>query len=194
MIAKPHHPGLLTTDPDPAKLQFAIIPVVTPPTNAIAHGNLDAVMEHIVDSATRSDAQDLLTAAAQAVGSLETIQTQKDQLFARSVQMLNDRMEHLARRMDSIEQGRADKARRDEEERQREEERERERQEEEESEPPPGNTDETHVPTGELHTLPGKEEASPVPDDDDEPEILQRAPAPLSDPNEPQIPSTSFEE
>jgi hypothetical protein len=103
-------------DPDPAKLQFAIIPVVTPPTNAIAHGSLDAVMEHIVDSQVRSDAEDLLAAAAQAIGSLENTQVQSNQTFARGIQMLNDMMDHMSRRLDSLVSRRADKAHRDERE------------------------------------------------------------------------------
>ena len=54
-----------------------------------------------------------------------------------------------------------------------------------------------------IHDLPPKEEASELPvdppeeeapDDDDEPEILQRAPAPMQDPDEPQIPPTEFQE
>src|SRR5262249_2270412 len=92
------------TDPDPANLQFAIIPVVTPPTNAIAHGSLNAVMEHVIDSQVRSDAEDLLAAAAQPVGSLETTQSQHNQILARSIQALNDTIEHLTWRIDAFEE------------------------------------------------------------------------------------------
>jgi hypothetical protein len=79
---------------------------------------------------------------------------------------------------------------------------ERERQEQEE-EPPPGIADFTPEPTGELHDLPPKSEASEIPTDppeedappdDDEPQMLQRAPAPTQDPTEPMIPSTVSQE
>jgi hypothetical protein len=83
------------------------------------------------------------------------------------------------------------------------------RAEEARSQPPdepldePPRDNEVPSPSGELHDLPPKEEASELPvdppeeeapDDDDEPNILQRAPAPMQDPNEPQIPSTTFQE
>jgi hypothetical protein len=66
--------------------------------------------------------------------------------------------------------------------------------EEQEEEPPPGSNDETHSPTGELHDLPGPSEASPVPDGDDEPDILQRGPLPKPDPDEPPIRPTEMQE
>jgi hypothetical protein len=63
---------------------------------------------------------------------------------------------------------------------------------------PPGYddpvADETHTPSGELHDLPAPSETSPVPDDDDEPQMLQRAPAPTQDPHEPTPLSTEFQE
>ena len=83
------------------------------------------------------------------------------------------------------------------------------RAEEARSQPPdepldePPRDNEVPSPSGELHDLPPKEEASELPvdppeeeapDDDDEPEILRRAPAPMQDPNEPQIPPTEFQE
>jgi hypothetical protein len=162
-------------------MQFAIIPVVSPPSNAIAHGSLDAVMEHIVDSQARSDAEDLLTRAAEAVGSLETIQAQKDQLFARSIQALNDSLGHLTRRMDALETRRADDARRVAEQNAAREQQAREAEEELEAEPPPGYPqdavpaleleDEVPPPGGELHAHPPPEKPDLEDDEYDPPEF-----------------------
>jgi hypothetical protein len=138
--------------PAPAD-RFAIVPLFpnqSPPAHCIAWGNMDAVMERIVDSNTRNDAIDLIHDAAVALGQLERTRNQQAQIFARSFQDVIARLDALAHRMDAIEEQRAARAKADAEEEQQR------IQDYLDSLPDPDNLDGqvTYDPSGELHILP----------------------------------------
>jgi hypothetical protein len=109
-------------DVDPAKLLFAIVPVVSPPSNAILHGSLSAVLGGIQDSdllkQTRNDAvtamNDAVTKMAKADQREEEL-TRRDAALSAREALLNDatrRICDFAGRMgtlfDRLEQRRAD--------------------------------------------------------------------------------------
>jgi hypothetical protein len=175
-------------DPDPAKLQFAIIPVVTPPTNAIAHGSLNAVMEHVGDSeALRQVRSDAVSAATDARASIADAIARTDAIARRETDVSARERACSAREAavrDAIADWRAVadatraalKARRQDEEEQQEL--------------------ETNLPGGELHDLPPKaqdpDEPDPIGDQGDLPEELVipefgNYPT-LEDPASPQVP------
>jgi hypothetical protein len=99
--------------PGPQEL-FAIIPVYDkPPAGAIAHGSMSAVMEHVVDSQTRNDSQQLLKDAAAALGVLEHVQDREAALQERQIRAFCDSVGKLSRRLDALEAKRKEQARRD---------------------------------------------------------------------------------
>jgi hypothetical protein len=164
---------------DPPKLQFAIIPVVTPPTNAIMHGSLSAVMSGIADSdvlkQTRNDAVSALNDATSRLAKADQreaeLNRREQEINARELALnaatrnVVDLAGRLSELYDRLEQLRADKLADDQEEQELE----------------------THIPGGELHELPAKPELELAPEleDDDEPNMLPPAPAPTRDPDEP---------
>jgi hypothetical protein len=94
--------------------QFAIMPVYDrPPAGSIFHGSMSAVMEHVVDSQTRNDSQQLLRDAASALGVLEEVEAKEDALRERQVRAFCDSVATLSRRLDALEARRRAQARRD---------------------------------------------------------------------------------
>jgi hypothetical protein len=112
------HPGprpqvTAMASPEPT---FAIIPLAPyqpPPANYLAWGSLNCVMERIVDSNVRNDAIKLIHDAAVALGQLERTRSQEQQIFARGLQVINDAITAIARRLDALEEQREAQAKAD---------------------------------------------------------------------------------
>ncbi len=87
--------------------RFAIIPLPAngpTPVDAIAVGGLNAVMEQIVDSRARNDLEDMINRAAEAQ---EQEQQRQDREFDEHhslVQRLCTGIDHMVRRIDSLEE------------------------------------------------------------------------------------------
>jgi hypothetical protein len=94
------------TETDPREFKL-----LDPDNNIIMRGSLSAVTECIVDSRARADAISLLEDAAKAVGLLEQQQQHEAQLREREVRAFCDGIAALARRLDALEQRRAEHAR-----------------------------------------------------------------------------------
>jgi len=138
--------------------RYAIIPIPPGPTpkEAIVVGNIDQVFEYIPQSVARDDAMKELEAARFTHEQIAHVQER-----TRTVQvlMLNEALDRLTTRQDSFgtrqrERRRQAKARRDAAEAKR-------IQDALDALPDP---DDPHafIPGGELHSLPGKEEAAPL--------------------------------
>jgi hypothetical protein len=75
-------------EPDPAKLLFAIVPVVSPPSNAIMHGPLNAVMAGVSDSALiRQTRNDAVSALNDAVTKMAQVDQREAELNKRDQQL-----------------------------------------------------------------------------------------------------------
>jgi hypothetical protein len=108
--------------PDLAKLMFAIIPVVSPPSNAIMHGSLSAVMAGVADSdLLRQTRNDAVTAMNDAVTTMAKLDQEKEELkraqgelsaqkalFADTVMKFIDVVGKGAVLLDRVQQHRAD--------------------------------------------------------------------------------------
>jgi hypothetical protein len=154
--------------------------------SSLATGTMGAYTEYLKQ--IRADS----TLAHDAINAREDAVSQREACIAAREALIHDavtKVHALLHRCDSIitdaEKRRADAER---------------EQQEQEDEPPPGFQDEGELEvhpakTGELpHDLQPPSTASPVPDDDDDPEVLQRAPTLMQNPDEPQIPPTEFQE
>jgi len=172
------------TDPNLPN-RFAIIPVFpsTDTKEAIVIGDYKEVMEYIPQSVARDDAMKELEAAR---FTHEQIAHAQERTRAVQVLMLNEALDRLTTRQDSFgtrqrERRRQAKARRDAAEAKR-------IQDALDALPDP---DDPHafIPGGELHSLPGKEEAAPLRAEDQgnlPPELLEGVPpAPATRPIDP---------
>lgn len=138
--------------------RYAIVPIAPGPVpkEAIVVGNIDQVFEYIPQSVARDDAMKELEAAR---FTHEQIAHAQERTRAVQVLMLNEALDRLTTRQDSFgtrqrERRRQAKARRDAAEAKR-------IQDALDALPDP---DDPHafIPGGELHSLPGKEEAAPL--------------------------------
>ena len=90
-----------------ANAEFAIVPVSDkPPSNAIMHGSMSAVMERVADSKARSEAEKVIARAEQAAAELEQQQRHEQQIIADGVRKFADGITDLTRRIDQLEQER----------------------------------------------------------------------------------------
>jgi hypothetical protein len=150
----------------------------------IAHGSLNAVMEHLPDTHARDAAlESMLRTAADAV---EAEQRQQE-AYASAAQMISDTVAHLTSRLAAYLTRREDQRRRDAERAEREEQEEIQRTLD--ALPDPDNPDapDTHIPTGDLHELPPSEDptgdATPL-EEDDQGLTGVIATRPITDPSE----------
>jgi hypothetical protein len=168
----------MTVPPSTAD-RFAIIPVThgPAPADAIVVGSMKEVMEYIPQSVARNDAHEELERARSTADQIASMQNK-----TRAVQatMLADSVNHLSARLDTF------LARRDEEAkraRRDAEEAEEKRIEDELAQlPDPDNPDtHGHLPGGELHSVPAKDEEEQEVEDQVEfalPEDLEPEPEP----------------
>jgi hypothetical protein len=157
-----------------ANAEFAIVPVPEgkPPSNAIMHGSMSAVMERIADSKARSEAEATIARAEQAAAELEQQQQREQQIIADGVRKFADGILELTHRVDQLEQERETRRALDAA---TEVTRELLELPEGALDPEaPGDDLHEHVPGGELHDLPPKEEPAltPAADQGDLPEEL----------------------
>jgi hypothetical protein len=92
------------TDPS----TFAIIPVPygKPPADAIAHGPMSAVMQHVLSSRARAEALALVKRADAAAEEERRRAQREQQIFSEGIRAIADGIGQLSRRLDEIERSR----------------------------------------------------------------------------------------
>jgi hypothetical protein len=89
------------TDPAPS---FAIIPVRygKPPAEAIMHGPLSAVMEHVLGSKARADALALVARADEAAAEEREREQREQEILSDGIRAVADGIQQLSRRLDAL--------------------------------------------------------------------------------------------
>jgi hypothetical protein len=181
------------TDPAPS---FAIIPVPygTPwPNSAIAHGPLSAIMEHVLGSRARADAEALVKRAADAAEQEREREQREQELLSDGIRAIADGILKLSHRLDTLEQSRDARRKLD-----AASEATRQMREFPKDAPNPDRlADEMLAPSGELRPLGAKDPAEHQPVASDQgnlPRELERGAPPelgnyptLEDPQQPQV-------
>jgi hypothetical protein len=145
---------------------FAIIPVPygTPsPNSAIAHGPLSQIMEHVLGSRARADAEALVKRAADAAEQEHEREQQEQQAISEGVRALRDGILKISHRVDVLVQSRDARRKLD-----AVSEATKEMLELPKEKPPEILSDYEAEPGGELHVHPAKDPAQHNPEADDQ--------------------------